>query len=128
MPLIFEGTCSLHHYLHTRKGNVLNERLKKVCDIITESHTRIQKDFADINPMVGVNQHMRKMDVPVDVITIDSLKSGKRIIVILHDHHPDIVRFQFTFKEKDPDENFDQLPTDELTANKVYTWIADYFQ
>ena len=106
----------------------MNERLKTVCDIVTESHKRIQEDFDDINPMVGVNQKMREMDVPVDVLTIDSLKSGKRIILILHDQYPDVVRVQFSFKDSDPTEDFDQIQSDELTADKVYSWIADYFQ
>ncbi len=106
----------------------MNERLKKVCDIITESHTRIQSDFAEINPLVGVNQKMREMDVPVDIVTIDCLKSNKRIILILHDHYPDIVRYQFTFKNTEPGEEFEQVRFDELTADKIYDWIAAYFQ
>ena len=78
--------------------------------------------------MVGVNQKMREMSVPVDAITIDCLKSGKRILLILHDHHPDIIRYQFTFKDKDPDEAFEEIPSDELTADQLYDWIKGYFQ
>ena len=102
--------------------------MKTICDIITESHTRIQKDFEDINPMVGVNQKMREMDVPADVVTIDCLKSKKRIILVLHDHYPDIVRYQFTVMDSDPREEFDYVQTDELTSDKIYHWIAGYFQ
>lgn len=105
----------------------MNERLKKVCDIITESHTRIQKDFERINPLVGVNQKMREMDVPVDVVTIDCLKSSKRIILILHDLYPELVRYQLTFKEKEPGEDFEQINYDDLSADHVYNWIAEYF-
>ena len=66
-----------------------NEKLEVLCDIVTTTHTRIQQDFKDINPMVGFNQKMRGMGVPVDAVTIDCLKSGKRIILILHDHYPE---------------------------------------
>lgn len=106
----------------------MNDRLKTLCDIATESHARIQKDFIDINPMVGVNQKMREMSVPVDAMTIDCLKSGKRILLILHDHHPDIIRYQFTFKDKDPDDEFEEIPSNELTADQLYDWIKGYFQ
>ena len=105
-----------------------NKNLELLSEIATESHARIQQDFKDINPMVGVNQNMREMGVPADVMTVDCLKSGKRIILILHDHHPDIIRYQFSFKDKDPDENFEQIQFKELTANKLYDWIEHYFQ
>lgn len=105
-----------------------NEKLEALCDIVTKTHTRIQKDFKDINPMVGVNQQMREMGVPVDVVTIDCLKSGKRIILILHDHHPETIRYQFSFKDEDPDDQFEQIQVDELTEDILYNWIHSYFQ
>lgn len=106
----------------------MNKNLELLYAIATESHARIQKDFADINPMVGVNQNMREMGVPADVMTVDCLKSGKRIILILHDHHSDIIRYQFAFKDKDPDGKFEEIPFTELTADKLYNWIVHYFQ
>ena len=105
-----------------------NEKLEALCDIVTQTHTRIQKDFNDINPMVGVNRQMREMGVPVDVVTIDCLKSGKRIILILHDHHPETIRYQLSFKDEDPDEQFEQIQVNELTEDKLYDWIQRYFQ
>ena len=107
---------------------MINQRLETVCDIATKSYTRIQQDFKDINPIVGINQKMREMGVPVDAVTIDCLKSGKRIIMILHDHHPDIVQYQFSFKDKDPDEKFEQIQFTELTVTKLYDWTKGYFQ
>lgn len=78
--------------------------------------------------MVGVNQKMREMSVPVDAITIDCLKNGKRILLILHDHHPEIIRYQFTYKNQDPDENFKEIQSEELTGEQLYNWIKNYFQ
>ena len=105
-----------------------NKNFEVLCDIVTKTHTRIQQDFKEINPMVGVNRQMREMGVPVDVVTIDCLKSGKRIILILHDHHPDTIRHQFSFKDEDPDETFEEIQSDELTEDKLYDWIQSYFQ
>ncbi len=103
------------------------KNLKILCDSITEAHTRIQKDFSDINPVVGVNQKMRDIGVPADAMTIDCLKTGKRIIIILHDQQPDIVNYQFCFKDKDPSDEFKQFPFEKVTSQLLYDWIKDYF-
>ena len=105
-----------------------DKRLEALCSIATESHARIQRDFADINPMVGVNRRMREMGVPADAVTIDHSKSEKRIILILHDHYPEIVSYQFSFKDTDPGDDFKQHPFSELDADTLYVWIRDYFQ
>ncbi len=97
-------------------------------DIATDAHTRIQQDFKEIDPIVGVNRSMRKSGIPADAMTIDCLKTGKRIILILHDQKPEIIRYQFAFKNKDPDDEFEEIPFNELTAGKLYRWIRDYFQ
>ena len=110
-----------------RNAILINKQLETLLDIATESHTRIQQDFKDINPVVGVNQRMRETGMPADVITIDCLKSGKRIILILHDQQPDIINYQFSFKDKDPDEKFENIQFNELTADKLYNWIKGYF-
>jgi hypothetical protein len=102
--------------------------LEILCDITTKVHARIQQDFKEINPMVGVNQKMREMGVPVDAVTIDCLKNGKRIILILHDQQPDMISYQFSFKDKDPDEKFEHIQFNELTENKLYGWIESYLQ
>lgn len=104
-----------------------NKNLKALCDLTTEAHTRIQQDFQDINPVVGVNQKMRDAGIPADVMTIDCLKSGKRIIIILHDQQADVVNYQFCFKDKDPSDDFSQLPVSELTSQTIYDWIKGYF-
>ena len=101
--------------------------LEILCDITTEAHTRIQQDFQDINPIVGVSKNMRKNGVPADAMTIDCLKTGKRIIIVLHDHNPDIINYQFSFRDKDPDSKFEQLPFKELTSTQIYDWIKIYF-
>ena len=97
-------------------------------DIATDAHTRIQQDFKDIDPIVGVNRSMRKSGIPADAMTIDCLKTGKRIILILHDQQPDIIRYQFSFKNKDPDDKFEEIQFNELTVDILYGWISDYFK
>lgn len=101
--------------------------LATLSDIATEAHARIQQDFKDINPVVGVSRNMRKSGIPADAMTIDCLKTGKRIILILHDNEPAIIRYQFAFRDKDPDTKFEVIQFKELTAQKLYDWIASYF-
>lgn len=110
-----------------KKNIFLNKQLETLCDIATESHTRIQQDFKEINPIIGVNQKMREVGMPADVVTIDCSKSGKRIILILHDQQPDIISYQFSFKDKDPDKKFENIQFNELTPDKLYNWIKGYF-
>ena len=105
----------------------INKQLEALFNIVAESHARIQRDFKDINPIVGVNQAMREQGVPADLVTIDCSKSEKRIILILQDEEPGIIRYQFSFKDKDPNEKFEDIGSDELTADRLYDWIKGYF-
>lgn len=104
-----------------------NTPLSILSDIATETQAAIQHDFTDINPVVGVNQSMRTRGVPADAMTIDCLRTQKRIILILHDDHPGVVNYQFSKKDTDPAGKFDSIPFDELTAKTLYTWISQYF-
>jgi hypothetical protein len=101
--------------------------LEKLSDFATEAHTRIQQDFEDINPVVGLSQGMRTIGIPADAMTIDCLKTGKRIIIVLHDQQPEIVQYQFSFKAQDPAEEFEILQFSELSAQIMYDWMKDYF-
>lgn len=87
----------------------------------------IQKDFDTLDPVVGVNQKMRALGIPADVMTVDCLRSGKRILLILNDEHPDVLSYQKTFKEDDPGEVFQEIPLEQMSSRILYEWIKDYF-
>lgn len=101
--------------------------LEILSDRVTEAHTRIQQDFQSINPVVGLSRKMRDIGFPSDTMTIDCLKTRRRIILILHDEQPDIVSYQFTEIDKDPREKFEAIVFNELTTQAIYDWIASYF-
>jgi hypothetical protein len=116
------------YYFNFLRADILNNTpLQTLCDIATDAHTRIQQDFKDIDPVVGVSQKMRASGVPADAMTIDCLRSGKRIILILHDQQPGIINYQLSFKDQDPGEKFEQIPLNELTVQILYEWIKNYF-
>ncbi|MCC1497219.1 hypothetical protein [Alcanivorax sp. 1008] len=104
-----------------------SEPLKTVSDLVTEAHARIQQQHADINPVVGVRRGMREKGIPADALTIDCLRTGKRIVLILHDQQPGELIYQFTLKDQDTDAPYQQLPMSNLRADLLYEWMRDYF-
>ncbi len=101
--------------------------LEQLCDIAEEAHKAIQRDFKDIDPLIGVSQNMRSNGIPADVMTVDCLRTRKRIIIILHDQQPDIIRYQFALMDEDPEGDFGELLLAELKIETFYQWICQYF-
>ena len=103
-----------------------HRNFQNLCNIATEAHTRFQQEIADIDPIVGINQSMRKNGIPADAMTVDCLKTGKRIILVLHDEQPDSISYQFAWRDKDPDDNFTSIPFDDLTGDLLLEWMKSY--
>jgi len=101
--------------------------IKHVCDAIEVAHAKIQKDFDHINPVVGVINRMRNFGIPTDLITIDCLKSGKRILIACHDDQPEIANYQFCLRDEDPSDDFENIAVESLTAQKLYDWMKETF-
>lgn len=104
-----------------------NPALLTLSDIASQAHEKIQYDYDNINPVIGVMQGMRKMGIPADVMSIDCLVSQKRILVVLHDDFPGIIRYQFTFLDKDPSDQYEQMAFADVAPDTLYGWISDYF-
>ena len=105
-----------------------SEPLKTLSDLITEAHTRIQQAHADINPVVGVRRGMREKGIPADAMTIDCLRTGKRIVLILHDQQPGVLIYQFTLKDTDTDAPYQQVALNGLRVELLFDWMRDYFR
>ena len=106
----------------------MSERnLEILSDLVTDAHSRIQNDFEFINPIVGVSRGMRSIGIPADAMTIDCLRTGKRIIIILDDQQPEILQYQFSYKAEDPSEDFMILAFKELNKQIIYDWMKEYF-
>ncbi len=95
-------------------------------DRATAAQAKIQQDFKDIDPIIGVRSNLRASGFPADAMTIDSLLTGKRITFIVHDEQPGNVAYQFGYKDKDPSADFTNVPFDEVTTNEIYRWIKEY--
>lgn len=101
--------------------------IKYICDAVEEAHAKIQEDFTHINPVVGVINRMRSLGIATDLMTIDCLKSGKRILLAVHDSQPEIANYQFCLRDEDPSDEFDSIAIENLTAQKLYDWMKETF-
>jgi len=101
--------------------------IKHICDAVEVAHAKIQEDFSDINPVVGLINRMRNHSIPADLMTIDCLKSGKRILLMVHDSQPEIANYQFCLRDEDPGDDFESIALESLTAQQLYDWMKDIF-
>jgi len=101
--------------------------IKRICEAIEVAHAKIQEDFDHINPVVGLINRMRDHGIPADLMTIDCLKSGKRILLMVHDDQPEIANYQFCLRDEDPSDDFESIAIESLTAQQLYDWIKDTF-
>lgn len=104
-----------------------NPALLSLSDIASQAHEKIQQNYEHINPVISVMQGMRKMGIPADVITIDCLSSNKRILVVLHDKFPELIRYQFTTADQEPGDDYQQVESADVTSETMYGWIKEYF-
>lgn len=104
-----------------------DQRLDQLSEAAAAAHARIQQDFKQINPVIGISRSMRSSGFPVDVMTIDCLKTTKRIIVILNDEQPELVSYQFSSIEAELAGEFKTVESSQLTDQLLYQWISGYF-
>lgn len=102
------------------------EPIHRLADKAVEAQTKIQQDFSGIDPVIGLMRSMRDSGFPADAMTIDCLRSKRRIIAIIHDHHPERLSYQFGMMDQDPGAEFHHMALSEVTPEIFYQWIRDY--
>lgn len=101
--------------------------LKTLSDMASDAHAKIQAAHEHINPVVEVRRGMRDSGIPADVMTIDCLRTRRRITLILHDEQPGNVLYQFITIDEEVGNNFQALALSDLSVNTLFDWIQDYF-
>ncbi|MGP4844047.1 hypothetical protein ACTXGQ_07940 [Marinobacter sp. 1Y8] len=101
--------------------------LKALSDMASDAHARIQETHQNINPVVGVRRGMRDVGIPADAMTIDCLRTQRRITLILHDEHPGVLLYQFVTIEDEAGDDFTKMPLSEVTTEMLFEWMQDYF-
>ncbi|WP_417566536.1 hypothetical protein [Marinobacter sp.] len=104
-----------------------DDPLKTLSDLASDAHARIQATHEHINPVVEVRRGMRDAGIPADVMTIDCLRTRRRITLILHDEQPGNLLYQFVTIEDEVGDDFQQMALSDLTSGKLFDWIYDYF-
>ncbi|QSP94774.1 hypothetical protein LPB19_16640 [Marinobacter salinisoli] len=101
--------------------------LKSLSDIVSDAHANIQAAHEHINPVVEVRRGMRDSGIPADVITLDCLRTRRRITLILHDEQPGVLLYQFITIEEEVGDNFQGIALAEVSAKKLCEWMVEYF-
>ncbi|MDX8388657.1 MAG: hypothetical protein R8M46_09045 [Ghiorsea sp.] len=102
--------------------------ISNIYTLVTEAHANIQRDFSDIDPVVGIITKMRTVGIQADAMTIDCLKTGKRILLVCQDEQPDVVNYQFCLREEDPADEFEIIPLKSVTTKQLYDWMRENFE
>jgi len=101
--------------------------LKILSDLVGDAHAQIQAAHQHINPVVEVRQSMRDAGIPADVITLDCLRTQRRITLILHDQQPGVVLYQFVTRAEEVGGEFKQIPLADMSSVTLFEWMQDYF-
>ena len=104
-----------------------DDPLKALSDIASDAHTRIQAAHEHINPVLEVRRGMRDSGIPADVMTIDCLRTRRRITLILHDNQPGVLLYQFVTIDDEVGDEFQGMALSEVSAQTLVDWMQDYF-
>ena len=101
--------------------------LKTLSDQITEAHTKIQHAHQHINPVVAVRRGLRDTGIPADVMTVDCLRTRKRIMMILHDKEPGTLLYQFGRLDIEASDEFQRKALSDVGVEVLFDWMESYF-
>mgnify|MGYP003655715145 CR=1 FL=1 len=101
--------------------------LKTLSDMASDAHAGIQQTYEHLNPVIEVRRGMREAGIPADVMTIDCLRTRRRILLILHDDEPGMLLYQFVTLEDEMGETFERMPLAQVNQQTLVDWIKGYF-
>lgn len=101
--------------------------LEKLSDLASEAHARIQQAHQHINPVVGVRRGMRDIGIPADAMSIDCLRTRRRIVLVLHDEDPGVLLYQFSTIDEDIGADFQRMAMADLDVGTLFDWMQEYF-
>lgn len=105
-----------------------NDPLKSLSDMASDARARLQTTHAHINPVLEVRRGMRDAGIPADVMTIDCLRTRRRINMILHDEQPGVLLYQFITIEDEAGDEFESMAFSEMDTQRLFQWMEAYFE
>jgi hypothetical protein len=104
-----------------------DDPLKALSDMASDAHARIQAAHEHINPVVEVRRGMRDSGMPADVMTLDCLRTRRRITLILHDEQPGVLLYQFVTIDDEVGDSFQNMALAEVSTQTLFDWMQEYF-
>lgn len=100
-------------------------KIYDLSEIAKLAQADIQAAFPDVDPIIGISHNLRNAGFAADTLTIDNRANDTRIIMILHDHKPALVDYEFASISKDPTFEFNEIQLTELTQAKLFEMMKD---
>ena len=106
---------------------IKDAKVYPLSDLAQQAQAQVQAEYKDIDPVIGVSHNLRKSGFAADTLTIKNIKNDKRILMVLHDHKPDVVDYEFGIASQDPSFDFQEISLNDLTHEKLYQWMVQVF-
>lgn len=106
---------------------IKDAKVYPLSDLAQLAQAQVQAEYQNIDPVIGVSHNLRKAGFTADTLTIENIKNDKRILMVLHDHKPGIVDYEFGQASQDPSFNFKEITIEDLTQQKFYQWMMEVF-
>ena len=80
----------------------MKSKLKNLSEIIARANDLFYKKHNNIHILMGImDKALRNQGMKADAVTIDCIAQDKRIVILIHDHKPDLVDIALGNKEGD---------------------------
>ena len=104
---------------------IKDAKVYDLSEIAKLAQADIQAAYPDVDPIIGISHNLRNAGFAADTLTIDNRANDTRIIMILHDHKPDMVDYEYASISNDPTFEFNAIKLAELTQAKLFEMIKD---
>lgn len=99
---------------------IKDAKIYDLSEIAKLAQADIQAAYPDVDPIIGISHNLRNAGFPADTLTIDNRGNDSRIIMIFHDHKPEIVDYEFSKISEDPKFEFTEVALADLTQTKLF--------
>ena len=84
----------------------------------------IQAAYPNVDPIIGISHNLSNAGFAADTLTIDNRANDTRIIMILHDHKPEQVDYEFARISQDPKFDFSEIALKDLTQATLFEMMV----
>ena len=71
----------------------MNEATNQLAEVVAKANDIFYSKYAHLDTLMGImDQSLRKQGMKADVITLDCVNQDKKIVFLIHDDSPELVR------------------------------------